>query len=144
MPHLIKSFEIKPRDFIRAGEVSIQVQGILKTIGFEPDVVRRASVCAYEAEMNVVMHGGNGSLFMVIEPNQITIEVKDDGPGIEDIELALQEGYSTAPPEYREIGFGAGMGLPNIKKNADHFDIRSKKGEGTHLKVSIRVDGTGD
>ena len=142
MPHFIKSFEIKPRDFIRAGEVSLQVQGVLRAIGFEPDIIRRASVCAYESEMNVVMYGGAGSLFLIVDPDNVTIEVKDDGPGIEDIELALQEGYTTSSPEYREIGFGAGMGLPNIKKNADKFEIYSNKGEGTRLKICIQVDDT--
>ena len=140
MPHLIKSFRIKARDFIRAGEVSIQVQGLLKNIGFDQSVIRRAAICAYEAEMNVMMHGGEGSLFLIVDPDSITIEVKDDGPGIKDIELAFREGYSTADPEHREMGFGAGMGLPNIRKNSDHCELYSKKGEGTHLKVLIKVD----
>lgn len=143
MPHLKKSFTIKPRDFIRAGEVSIQVQSILKTIGFEPDIIRRTSICAYESEMNVVMHGGDGTLLLIVDTDMISIEVWDNGPGIENIELALQEGYSTAPPEYREIGFGAGMGLPNIKKNADQLEIESKKDQGTSLKIYFRVSDVG-
>jgi anti-sigma regulatory factor (Ser/Thr protein kinase) len=140
MPHLIKSFNIEPGDFIRAGQVSIGVQSLLKTIGFESGIVRRASVCAYESEMNVVMHGGKGTLFLIIDPDMITMEVKDDGPGIDDIDLAMQEGYSTANPEHREIGFGAGMGLPNINKNSDRLEISSDEGKGTHLKIIIWVD----
>ncbi|MBU0735732.1 MAG: ATP-binding protein [Pseudomonadota bacterium] len=139
MPDLKKIFVIKARDFAKAGEVSIRVQGILKGIGFNPALIRRASVCAYEGEMNVVMHGGDGALQLSVDPENITIEIKDDGPGIEDIELALQEGYSTATEEYREMGFGAGMGLPNIKKNADSLEINSKKGFGTHLKICFKV-----
>jgi len=133
-----------PKDFLRAGEVSIEIQGVLKSIGFPPDVVRRASICAYEAEMNVVMHGGNGTFRITIDEGTIAMEVSDDGPGIEDIELALREGYSTAPPEYRQIGFGAGMGLPNIQKNADLFHIQSKRNEGTSLTISLRTNADGE
>ena len=139
MPHLIKSFKITPRDFMRAGEVSVAVQGLLKTIGFDPEVIRRASICAYESEMNVVMHGGEGNLFLVVDPNLIVMEVKDDGPGIENIELAMKEGYSTASPEHQELGFGAGMGLPNISKSSDSLDIETSKGNGTHLKMTFKV-----
>ena len=139
MSHLSKSFKITPRDFLRAGEVSIEVQGLLKTIGFDADVIRRISVCAYEAEMNVVMHGGEGTLSLAVDPDMIIMEVSDDGPGIEDIELAMRAGYSTAPPEHRELGFGAGMGLPNIKKNADSLKVDSEKGKGTHLKIGFKV-----
>lgn len=140
MSHLTKSFSIKARDFIRAGEVSIQIQGLLKTIGFDPSLVRRVAVCAYESEMNVVMHGGDGNLYMNVDSSGIAIEVMDDGPGIENIELALQEGYSTATVEYREMGFGAGMGLPNIQKNADSLKIESKKGGGTFLKMCFMLN----
>jgi anti-sigma regulatory factor (Ser/Thr protein kinase) len=141
MSHFSKRFKIIPRDFIRAGEVSIEVQGLLKTIGFDADVIRRISVCAYEAEMNVVMHGGDGTLSLGVDPDMIIMEVWDDGPGIEDIELAMKAGYSTAPPEHRELGFGAGMGLPNIEKNADSLEVNSEKGRGTHLKICFKVVG---
>jgi anti-sigma regulatory factor (Ser/Thr protein kinase) len=144
MPHLVKSFKIIHGDFARAGEVSIEVKGLLKAIGYEAEVIRRASICAYEAEMNVVMHGGEGSVFLIVDPSLITMEVSDDGPGIEDIELAMKEGYSTAPPEHREMGFGAGMGLPNIKTNSDICEIKSKKGEGTHLRICINTDSAVD
>jgi len=139
-PILLKTFEIMPRDFTRAGEVSIKIQGTLKSIGFNSDLVRRASICAYESEMNVVMYGGEAIMVLFISSDRITLDVKDDGPGIEDVDLALQEGYSTAPPEYREMGFGAGMGLPNIKKNTDSFKIYSEKGKGTHLSMDFHID----
>ncbi len=144
MPNLKKKYEIKAKDFIRAGEGAIQTQSTLKSIGFEPDIVRRASVCAYESEMNVVMHGGDGTLSLTVDGTWIIIEVRDNGPGIEDIDLALKEGYSTASTEYREMGFGAGMGLPNIKKNADSFEIHSGEGKGTYLKMAFRVSENGE
>lgn len=143
MPYLIREYEIRARDFRRAGEGAIKVQATLREIGFDPAIIRRAAVCAYESEMNVVMYGADGRLSLKVAVEKIVIEVEDPGPGIEDIELALQEGYSTAPAEYREMGFGAGMGLPNIKKNADVFEIRSRKGEGTHLKIIFYVNGHG-
>ena len=139
MPQLTKIFRIVARDFTRAGEVSVHVRSILKGIGFDSSLMRRISLCAYEAEMNVVMHGGEGTLELSIEPEQITLFVNDDGPGIKDIDLALQEGYSTATPEHREMGFGAGMGLPNIKKSADFFEMNSEEGKGTHLKIGFKV-----
>ena len=139
MTNLRRQFEIKARDFMRAGEASIEVQSTLKAIGFDADCVRRVAVCAYEAEMNVVMHGGDGVLVLTVAPRKIVLDFKDEGPGIENVELALQEGYTTAAPEYREMGFGAGMGLPNIKKNADSLKIHSGKGNGTHLEISITV-----
>lgn len=141
MPRLCKSFDIEPRDFVRAGEASLQVQRTLRNIGFGADLIRRASVCAYEAEMNVVMYGGKGTMSMTVDSDQIILVVSDDGEGIEDIEAALQEGYSTAPAEFRERGFGAGMGLPNIMKNSDLFDIRSESDKGTRLKIVFHFTG---
>ena len=142
MADLLKRFSVKARDFVKAGEGSIQIQGLLKSIGFDPGLIRRISICAYEAEMNAVMHGGDGELRLLVDPREIILEVSDDGPGIADIELALQEGYSTATPEHREMGFGAGMGLPNIKKNADCFEIDSGNGKGTHLKIRFEVQSS--
>ena len=139
MANLKKHFEIKARDFARAGEVSIEVQSVLKAIGFGANYVRRVAVCAYEAEMNVVMHGGDGVLELTVDPENIVMDFTDDGPGIDNIDLALQEGFSTATQEYREMGFGAGMGLPNIKNHADSLEINSKKGAGIHLRISFIV-----
>jgi serine/threonine-protein kinase RsbT len=140
MPELQRNFKVKFNDFMKAGDVSIQIQSILKTIGFAPDLIRRVSVCAYESEMNVVMHGGDGDVSLIVGPKDITVHVRDDGPGIENTEQAFQEGYSTATHEHREMGFGAGMGLPNIKKSADTVEVNSKKGKGTHLKISFNVE----
>jgi len=139
MPSLTRRFMISPRDFVRAGEVSIEIQGLLKGIGFPAEIISRACICAYEAEMNVVIHGGKGTATLTLDEDHIIIEVEDDGPGIEDIELAFQEGYSTAGEEVREMGFGAGMGLPNIRKNADTVELRSEKNKGAYLRMSFSV-----
>ena len=140
---LTRSFKIESKDFLRAGEVSLQVQRTLKNIGFEEELVRRVAICAYEAEMNVVLHGGDGVLTLRVHSENVVLHVADDGPGIENIELALKEGYTTATPEQREMGFGAGMGLPNIKKNADSLEVKSGKGTGTNLTIALeaRKDG---
>jgi len=143
MSQFTKSFAVHAKDYIRGGDASIQIQGLLKTIGFDADFVRRVSVCAYEAEMNVVLHGGNATLMLMVDEEGVVIDVKDDGPGIENIELALTEGYSTASEEQREMGFGAGMGLPNIKKNADRLEIESERGKGTHVRISFGAESKG-
>lgn len=135
MSKLKKSFHIKGRDFIRAGEASINIQNLLKSMDFDPRLVRRVAICGYESEMNVVMHGGDGSLSVEVDSNKLILEVRDDGPGIDDIELAMQAGYSTANDDHREMGFGAGMGLPNIKKNSDQIHIESKKNQETVVRM---------
>ncbi|MCP4666959.1 MAG: anti-sigma regulatory factor [Deltaproteobacteria bacterium] len=140
MPDLERSFKVKHNDFGKAGEVSIEVQGILKDIGFDPALIRRVSICAYESEINVVMHGGDGTVLLTIDPEIIALDVKDDGPGISDIALALRDGYSTATLEHREMGFGAGMGLSNIKNNADSLEVNSEKGMGTRLQIGFKVE----
>ena len=137
MPILSKRFSIKARDYLRAGEVAIEVKGILKKIGFDAELIRKVSICAYEAEINVVLHGGDGTLHLFINTDGIGLVVKDSGPGIENIELAMKEGYSTASEEAREMGFGAGMGLPNIKRNSDSLKIDSEKGKGTLVAISF-------
>ncbi len=130
-----KSFHIKGRDFLRAGEASINIQNLLNAMNFDPRLVRRIAICGYESEMNVVMHGGGGSLSLEVDADKLILEITDDGPGIEDIDLAMQAGYSTAKDAYREMGFGAGMGLPNMKKNADQIHIESKKSQGTIVQM---------
>jgi len=131
-------YEIEGKDFRNAGKVSSKVKEILKELGFDPDFVRRVAIASYEAEMNVVCHAEKGALHFAILPAELRIVVKDKGPGIPDIELAMQEGYSTAPLEIREMGFGAGMGLPNIKKNTDELNIVSTVGQGTMVEMVIR------
>ena len=130
-----KTFRIKGRDFIRAGEASINIQNLLKSMDFDPRLIRRIAICGYEGEMNMVMHGGGGSLSLEIDADRLILELTDDGPGIEDIDLAMQAGYSTAEDADREMGFGAGMGLPNMKKNADRINIESKRSQGTIVQM---------
>ena len=133
-----QQFLVEGGDFRNAGNASTQIKTILKQIGIPGEVIRRVAIAAYEAEMNMVMYAKRGVMTLRIEPMKVEVSVEDEGPGIEDIELALQEGYSTASPEMREMGFGAGMGLPNIKKNSDEFSIASTVGKGTQLSILIR------
>ena len=112
-----QSFKIRGGDFANAGTVSVQIKKVLKEIGVKPEIVYKVSICCYEAEMNIVMYAEEAKLDFTITPERIMVEIKDKGPGIENIEQALKEGYSTATREMREMGFGAGMGLPNIMKN---------------------------
>ncbi len=135
MSGLIKSFHINARDFIRAGEASINIQNILKSMNFDPKLIRRIAICGYEGEMNAVMHGGDGLLMIEIDAEKLVLEIRDDGPGIEDIDMAMQTGFSTAADEHREMGFGAGMGLPNMEKNSDQITVESEKGQGTRVRM---------
>jgi anti-sigma regulatory factor (Ser/Thr protein kinase) len=140
---LQKSFFIKARDFVHAGEASIRIQQLLKAMHFDPGLIRRIAVCCYEGEMNVVMHGGDGCLRMDVERDILTLDISDDGPGIPDIERAMQPGFSTASDEQREMGFGAGMGLPNMKKNADAIAIESYLGKGTRVYMRFLLNPGG-
>jgi serine/threonine-protein kinase RsbT len=134
-----QEFYITGGDFSSAGTVSTEIKSILKEIGFHPTVVRRAAIACYEAEMNVTMYAQRGVVRLSATPAAIKIQFDDQGQGIPDIDLAMQEGYSTATPEMREIGFGAGMGLPNIKKNSDLFELISEVGKGTKLDITINA-----
>lgn len=135
----VQEFVIKGWDFARAGEASCQIKNLLKDIGIPVDIMRRVAIAAYEAEMNVVMYARQGVMRCEIHPDRIKITLADQGPGIENIDLAMQEGFSTATPEMREMGFGAGMGLPNIKRNADVFQIVSTVGQGTILTMEFNI-----
>lgn len=137
------AFEIKGRNFGKAGSVSIDIKEILRELGIDPAIIRRAAVAAYEAEMNVVMYANKGEMVLRLNPEVIRITLEDEGPGIENIQMAMQEGYSTATEEIREMGFGAGMGLPNIKKNADVFELKSTIGKGTSYNIIIYLNPTG-
>ena len=134
-----RQFEVQGGDFYNAGQVSTEIKDILRQIGINAPTVRRTAIAAYEAEMNVVMYAHHGVMRLEVSPVLIRLTVKDAGPGIENIELAMQEGYSTASEKMREMGFGAGMGLPNIQKNSDRFQIRSEVGVGTELEIEVRV-----
>ncbi|MGQ9700938.1 MAG: ATP-binding protein [bacterium] len=137
---LQEEFEISGGDFVNGGIASCRIKNILKEVGIEADILRRIAIAAYEAEMNVVMYAKRGKIKLLLTPQKIIIKVEDQGPGIPDIDLAMQPGYSTATPEMREMGFGAGMGLPNIKKNADTFNITSLVNKGTQLEIIINLN----
>jgi anti-sigma regulatory factor (Ser/Thr protein kinase) len=132
------SFHIVGGDFIRAGEASTALKKQLIDLGIEEETIRKVSIATFEAEMNIIIYATAGIIRYTITPEEITIIAEDMGPGIEDIELAMQEGYSTAPDWVREMGWGAGMGLPNMKKNSDIFRIESVVGEGTTVEMVIR------
>ncbi len=138
---LSRSFEVHGRDFEKAGEASTEIKSLLKELDVDPGVIRRTVVIAFEAEMNVVMYADAGTVSFVLTDDDIGIEVADRGPGIPDLDLALQEGWSTATDEMREMGFGFGMGLPNIRRNSDQFKVESRVGEGTTVTSRISLDG---
>jgi len=121
-----QSYVIEKSNFNKAGEVSSNIKKILKQVGVEPDIIRRVSVAAYETEMNMIIHSYGGTIDFTITHEYIKIVACDRGPGIENIELAMKKGYSTATQDVRELGFGAGMGLPNIKRCSDEFTIESE------------------
>lgn len=137
---LEKKFEIYGRDFINGGKVSSEVKEILKMLNLPSDIIRRVGIASYEAEMNVILYARRGEFNITISSNAVEIIIEDEGEGIENIELAMQEGYSTASHEIREMGFGAGMGLPNIKKNSSVFEIQSNPGKGTKLHIRINLN----
>jgi serine/threonine-protein kinase RsbT len=139
---LSRSFEVRGRDFEKAGEASTEIKSLLKALEIDPNVIRRTVVIAFEAEMNVVMYADQGTLSFVLTDEDIGIEIADRGPGIPDLDLALQEGWSTATDEMREMGFGFGMGLPNIRRNSDEFKVESRVGEGTTVTSRVSLDGT--
>ena len=134
---LTYSFTVHGDDFSSAGEASVQVKKILRSIGFDAETIRRVSIAMYEAEINMVIHAGGGIAELYIYPDKVVIILTDQGPGIADIDLAMSEGYSTAPDNIRSLGFGAGMGLPNIKRYSDELNIESKLGEGTKLTITV-------
>jgi len=131
------SFDVEGGNFDAAGTVSTRIKSILKENGLPPDVVRRSAIVSYEAEINVVSYAKKGVIRLTVTPTAVEIEVNDEGPGIPDIEQAMEQGYSTANQHIREMGFGAGMGLYNIKSYADQFDIISEVDRGTFLKMMI-------
>jgi serine/threonine-protein kinase RsbT len=131
------SFQLIGGDFTTAGEASMQLKLKLSELGADEGIIRRAAIATFEAEMNVIIYAAAARLNYQITPASITIRVEDMGPGIENIEQAMQEGYSTAPDWVREMGWGAGMGLPNMKKNSDEFRIDSVVGEGTTVEMVI-------
>ena len=137
---LRKTFQVHGRDFDKAGETAAEIKQVLKVLDIDAGLIHRAVVIAFEAEMNVVMYASEGTVTFVLTDEAIRLEIADSGPGIEDIDMALTEGFSTATDEMREMGFGFGMGLPNIRKNADEFNIESRVGVGTTVSAVIGLD----
>lgn len=136
--HLIFRFEVDGEDFTSAGQASVQVKKNLRQIGIDPETIRRVSIAMYEGEINMVIHAGGGVAEVGVYDDYIEIILDDRGPGIADVEKAMQEGFSTATDNVRSLGFGAGMGLPNMKKNTDSLEIFSTIGVGT--KIVMRVN----
>lgn len=136
---LRKIYTIQGGNFDTAGETSTEIKEILKELNIPPDIIRRTVIVTFEAEMNVVMYADMGTLNFIITQEDILIEMTDEGPGIADIDQAMQEGFSTASDEMRERGFGFGMGLPNMKKNSDCLEIESRVGKGTTVAARIRL-----
>lgn len=132
-----KEYSIPANDFSVAGEASSNVRKLLNQLGVNPLIVKRTSIAMYEAEINAVIHGNGGKALVEFFEDKIVILIYDEGPGIENIELAMQEGYSTAPDNIREMGFGAGMGLSNIRKHADEFSLESAPGKGTKVYITM-------
>src|SRR6056297_1577827 len=132
-------YKIQKNDFTNAGKVSSEIKRTLKKIGFNNIVIRKIAVISYESEMNIIIHSEGGLIELGIYEDKITLFIKDNGPGIEDIELAMTEGYSTASSKVRELGFGAGMGLPNIKNCSDKFEITSDT-NGTIVRSTIFLE----
>lgn len=133
-------YDVPNDDFTRAGEASGSVKKRLKALGYDADAIRRIAIAMYEAEINMVIHANGGYCDVDIYPDRVEILLADEGPGIPDVEKAMQEGYSTAPENVRNLGFGAGMGLPNIKKYSDKMEIDTKIGVGTKLYLTINVN----
>ena len=132
-------FDIDGGNFTSAGEASVRIKKLLREMGFSPDTIRRVSVAMYEGEINMVIHANGGNADVEVYEDRIEIILADRGPGIPDIELAMQEGYSTAPDNIRSLGFGAGMGLPNMKRYTDEMRIESVVGEGTTIYMTVRT-----
>ena len=132
-------YSVDGNDFTVAGQASGDVKKVLKKLGFSPEIIRKVAVAMYECEINMVIHADGGVIDVEISSGKIRMIHKDKGPGIKDIEKAMQEGYSTADEEARELGFGAGMGLPNMRRYTDEMTINSKVGEGTVVDMTVFV-----
>lgn len=132
-------YDIDGENFTAAGEASGDIKRKLKIAGFDPDFIRRVSIAMYEGEINTVIHGGGGYADVDIDTDKVTIVLVDHGPGIPDVEKAMQAGWSTASDSIRNLGFGAGMGLPNMKKYSDEMSIETKIGEGTTVKMVVKL-----
>ena len=133
-------YTVDGEDFTRAGEASSNVKGKLKQMGVNPDVVRKVAIAMYEGEINMVVHAKGGDITVEVTPEEIIMTLKDVGPGIPDVEKAMQAGYSTANENIRSLGFGAGMGLPNMKKYSDELTIDTELGVGTTVVMKVKIN----
>lgn len=141
MNELIKfHYDIDGSDFSSAGEASVNAKKMLRQLHISPEIIRRVSIAMYEGEINTVIHANGGAVDVIVYSDRITIVFTDDGPGIADISLAMQEGFSTAKDNIRNLGFGAGMGLPNMKRYTDTMHIESELGKGTTVTMEVFID----
>jgi len=136
---IVLNYSISPDDFTRAGEASSDVKSKLKQIGISPEAVRKVAIAMYEGEINMVIHAKGGEVTVEISPVAVKMILDDVGPGIPDVDLAMQAGYSTAPDEVRSLGFGAGMGLPNMKKYTDDLKVETELGVGTTITMVVNL-----
>ncbi|HNW86146.1 MAG TPA: ATP-binding protein [Candidatus Limiplasma sp.] len=136
---MVDTYNIRALDYATAGDASATIKRKLKQLGVDSTILRRIAVASYEVELNLIIHSVGGTLTLKMSPTEILLVSEDQGPGIPDIQKALQEGYSTASEEARNLGFGAGMGLPNMKRNADEFSIQSEIGRGTSIQMKFRL-----
>ena len=132
-------FDVEKGDFEKAGEASRKIKRSLQQLGISSKVIRHIAIAGYEGEMNIAIHSDGGQIILEVDENAVTLRLEDLGPGIPNVDLAMTEGWSTASDKVREMGFGAGMGLPNMEKNADDFEIHSKVGEGTKIKMYFKL-----
>ena len=132
-------FDVDGSDFSSAGAASVMVKKKLRQLAYDPEIIRKVSIAMYEGEINMVIHANGGVADVNVYGDKIEIILADKGPGIPDISLAMQEGYSTAPDDIRSLGFGAGMGLPNMKKYTDSIDIETEVGVGTTVRMTVNV-----
>lgn len=139
MPLIAEVFPVEKDDFVSAGEVSAKIKRTLKKLGVDSSVLRRISVCSYEVELNLVIHSLGGTIDFSVDEDGVTLLIRDRGPGIPDLDLAMREGWSTAPESVRNMGFGAGMGLPNMKRYSDEMTIDTEVGKGTTVTVKINI-----
>ena len=136
---LVYKFEVDGDNFTSAGEASVKMKKNLRMLGISPDIIRRVAIAMYEGEINMVIHAGGGDVTVTVYPDKIEIVLDDRGPGIADVDLAMREGFSTAPENIRNLGFGAGMGLPNMKKNTDAMTVESTLGVGTKISMTVNL-----
>ena len=136
---IVFTFDVDGEDFTSAGHASMQVKKNLRQLGINPDIIRRVSIAMYEGEINMVIHARGGVATVSVNEEYVEIILKDEGPGISDIEQAMQEGFSTAPDTIRTLGFGAGMGLPNMKRYTDYMNIESEVGVGTTITMRVNL-----